>query len=567
MTRVTSSGSRVGRAGAVARVAGPLVLYATITILLFSGTATVGMQFDEVFRPNNLLPVLYPDAGPYDQSISSVTVLGKGVPLMYKEYISSASLLPYLPVALFADPVVGLRTLYLVYAIAVPSLGFLLFRDRAYWVAVVAPLLWTVSPLLYPEITFGFVDPYFLLALLPAARLFQSYVRRGGAWRVVVTGFLVGVAINVTFYATWVVVGLAVAGVVLYPRVLLDLVRRWVLLLATVAALLAGMVNYVYYNVTQGFPTVRPAFERIFRPDAYAENPIDFKESAGLVDEVVRHLRFVPELLGPAAAVIIVLVLGSLVVTAVGLVVAGRAHRLREVRLLGVPGIALVVAFGLILVSPNTTRRGHYAMLTGLLELCLVAAFVLLVRQLPALHRRTVASVAVVLVVGYTALGGATSRASVDRVIESGGSGFFSAAIFDLHDYLVAHDVDGSEVLQVQWGSAAQLYFLTKGELQSPSVMFQVMGAADDATRVDLVAAAVDGMGGRAYVPVYVDVAPPAGVDVDRLLHEVAVAEHGSLCLVEAFRGRGGTEDIRLYELVTAAGGAPTPGLRCDVAG
>ena len=68
------------------------------------------MQFDEVIRINNLLPFFYPNTQIYDQNIFSIHLFGYHIPLIYKFYLSSAMLFPYIPLALFKnDLLFGLR--------------------------------------------------------------------------------------------------------------------------------------------------------------------------------------------------------------------------------------------------------------------------------------------------------------------------------------------------------------------------------------------------------------------------------------------------------------------------
>ena len=527
----------------------PVAVYAVVALLLFRGTDGLGMQFDEVFRLNNLMPVFHNDAQPYDQSISSITVLGVTVPLMYKIYISSAFLAPFLPVGLFADPLSGLRFLYLFYAVAIPSLAFLLFRTRNYWVAFTVPLLALVSPLLYPEITYGFVDLEFMLPLLVAAWLFREYLRRDRAWRLFIVALLVGVSVNMAIYAAWIVLGLGVAGVLLYRRSFWRIVVRWRHLAALVSGLALGLLNYVYYNLTAGFPTVTPMFNRLFRPAVYAENTIDYKEPIGIVDEMISDLRYARTLLGPHAGVFLAILVAAALVTVVCAFVAARRGRFDEIRLHLVPIVALVVAFALILISPNTTRRGHYAVLVGLVELSLVCAFLLALRFVPRVHVTQQRVIAGALALSIFTFAGTTSRHAVDAVIRTGGDGFFSSAIFDLRDYLQEEGTPATAVLQAQWGSGAQLYFLSKGTYAPPSVVGEVLGSPDLASRAAVVAAAIEASGGTSLIPVYTNASPPAGIDVTEVLEAVASDEAGSVCTVEIFRDHLGGEEIRLYRV------------------
>lgn len=544
-------------------IVGPPVLYALVAAWLFRGTSSLGMEFDEVFRVNNLVAVLYPGAQPYDQSISRVVVLGHGIPLMYKSYVSSAFLAFYAPLVAFSDTLVGIRMLDYFYTVAAAVAGFLLFRRRSYTVAFSVPLLALVSPLLYPDVTYGFVDVQHVVPLLLGAWSFRRYLRGGSRWSLGLASLLTAAAVNVSFYTAWVVAGLAVGAVILYPSVLREMLTNVRNVAALVFGALIGLFNYVYYNVAQGFPTISPLVNRVFFPDRYNKNPIDFRESRGFVAEAFEHLRYVPTLLGGAGVVVALFAVLTLGITAAATVVALRRREMAEVRLAVLPTVAVVVAFGAILVSPNTTRRGHYGMLVGLLECAFAGAVVLAVRYGPEWLRRWRVIIVPLLVSVLFSTYATASYGSVGRALRSGGEGYFSSAIFDLRDFLDENGVADDDVLQVQWGSYAQLYFLSQGEFVSPNVVFPVLGADED-KRVEIVADAIDAQGGAVLIPVYTKVPATNGVDATKLVASVARSRHWPVCTVKVFDDREGDEQLRLYRIDTAGATGPAdPATTC----
>ena len=535
---------------AVVTIALPLLVYTAVGLVMFRGTQHLGMEFDEVFRVNNLVAVIHPDAEPYNQAISSIGVLGHSIPLMYKQYISSAFLVAFLPLVFFPDPLTGIRVLYVTYLILAASLAFLLFRDRAPWVAFLIPLLAMVSPLLYPDVTYGFADTQHYLPLIGAAWFVRRYIRTRRPWSLFAGGLLAGVAANVFFYSVWVLAAAAVAFVVVYPRVARSLVTSIRALLALFAGVAIGMFNYVYYNLTQGFPTLTPLINKIFFPARYAANPIDFRSNdAGVIAGLPTRLHYAGTLLGSSETFFITALALSFVVAAAGAVVLGRRRQLAAARPAFVPPIMLVIALGLILISPNTTRRGHYAVLVGLVAATLVAVFLLATRIGPRMRPAVYRTVAAALAATVFVVSAGVSRSATERVIASGGRGFFSSAVFDLWDYLVEHPVPDGAVLQVQWGTYAQFYFLSDGTYVSPSVVSQVLGGATPAAREDVVETALEASGGVALIPVYTDVIPTNGIDITKLLEDVAQKDNGQVCTVRTFDGRSGHEEIRLYRL------------------
>ena len=74
-----------------------------VNLYLFRGSTRHGMEFDEVYRLNNMFPIFRDGVYPYNQAICSLDLGGLSIPLMYKEYISSLHLLPLVPAVFFRD--------------------------------------------------------------------------------------------------------------------------------------------------------------------------------------------------------------------------------------------------------------------------------------------------------------------------------------------------------------------------------------------------------------------------------------------------------------------------------
>lgn len=532
----------------VSRVVVPILAFIAIGRLMFEGSLGDGMEFDEVFRVNNIVPVINPAAEPYNQAISSLHVLGISIPLMYKQYISSAFLIQYLPLHFFDNYLVGIRALNLIYLVSVAIFSFLIFRKKSYWVALLVTVCAMFSPLLYPDVRYGFVSVTYLALLSGSYWFFERYRTRGSSFSLFWASFFLFFSVNLTFYVAWVAVALILTIVVLFPDILRRLLTSFQNVLALGAGFLLGLFNYVYYNATNSFPTFMTFVNRIFFPDRYAKNPIDFRQPTGLWQEASRGLRLFYGFLGPFAEVYAVGLVVALAVTCVGLGLAIRRGQFLRLRVYFVPSAVLLITGMLILVSPNTTRRGHYSMLVVWMELTFIAAF-LLVRRLffrnPNLMRAVSVSISLLLV-GLYAL---TSGISVVKENETRGNGFFSAAIFDLNGYLVSHGISSKNTLQVQWGSYAQLYFLSRGEWTGPNVVFQILGAQNDAARRDVIDAAVEDQSTPVFVPVYVSVGPVAGVDVRELLVDLSSEGRVQICTAAVFKGDAGVEAIRLYRV------------------
>lgn len=549
---------------AILAVGGPLLTYVVVGVWMFQGSLTLGMEYDEVFRVNNLVAVQQGGALPYDQAISSFEILGHSVPLMYKSYISSAFLLWYLPLGLFHDPLVGIRTLDQVSLILSAAVGFLLFRRRAYWAASGIPLLVMVSPLLYPDILFGFADVRHVIPMLVAAWFFQRFVRAEHTRDLFGSALFSAIALNISLYAAWIFAGLAVAALCFYWPTLRSVLTSVRHLGAALLASAIGCFNFLYFNLTQGFPTLRPLIDRFISPDGSNAHPIDFKQSHGVLGDAALRLPLLWGFLGSAAAVSIAIFLVAVAVTLLSFVGSLKARRIRADRVLYVPMLALLVSLAAILVSPNTTRRGHYGMLVVLLECAFFAGAVLAGRLLPKMRPATARGGAIAMFAAFFALNASVSRASVDRQLVTGGQGFFSSAIFELYEYAVEDQRSELPLLQTQWGSDAQLYFLSDGSFTAPSIVFPLLGRPSEQARIQLVAQAVRAAGGAVAIPVYSNVPAVGGVDQISLLEGAAQTQGGSVCTEKVFTDRRGQEQIRLYRLQLEGAGSNDSQAACE---
>ena len=558
-------GGLTGRLVSVLAVVGPLLVYAAVALWMFRGNQTFGMEFDEVFRVNNLVAVQHPGALPVQpvhlvrgrlRLVRAADVQGlhlERVPDLVPAARTVRGPARRDPDAVHAGS--DRRRLGRVPALQVPRLlggG----RDSAAGhglpVALPGDRLRVRRRAVHDPAPGGRV----VLPAVHPARAHARHLRDGSQGsRSTSRSTRPGcsrLSASRRCASNW-------------PTVR-TVVTSWRNLAASALALAIGCFNYVYYNVTAGFPSLRPLVNRFFFPDEYAANPIDYKKSNGVLGDAAARLPLVWDLLGAAAWFVAGALVLAVVVTVVSFVRSVRAGRLRVDRLLYVPLVALGIAFVAIIVSPNTTRRGHYGMLVGLMEAAAVAAVILALRFLPQTRPALLRGVAVVLFVVYFAVTAGVSRASVDRKLESGGTGFFSSAIFDLYDHVTGDGGPTDPLLQTQWGSYAQFYFLSDGRYSSPNVVFDVLGAPDDAARAQVVADAARAAGGTVVIPVYTTVPPVNGVDAVALLEDVAANEDGSLCTVEVFTDLKDREQIRLFRLDLDGEGSTDALARCDAA-
>jgi hypothetical protein len=540
-------------------VAGPLLAYAVITTVMFWNGRAAGMAFDEVFRVNNVWEWINPDADPQYQAISSLSLFGHEIPLMMKPYISATQVLWYLPLALFSDPSTGLRLLYPVYTLAAASAGFLAFRKLWYWPAVVIPLMCLTTPLLYPEVVYGYVVVLHFLPEVLAARFFVGYLRSGSRWALFAAAAFTGLTLNVTFYSAWAIFGLGMAFIILNPRRAWRVVASWRNVLAIASGTVIGAFNYVHFNIENGFPVFRIFFERIFAPEQYNEMPIDGFKTEGAIPEALSHLELLPDYAdGLQPFYVAVAALVALIAVAVA-VRAIATKSWATYRWYFLPGLALMIGLAALLLSPNATRAGHFGMLIGLVESATVCAYLMAAKafggMIPALRRRGIPAI---LVAALVVPGGVASRTAVDREIRAGGEGFFTSAVFGLGEYFLDHKIPPEQILQVQWGTLAQIVFFMRGEGGSKAILWELLSRPREEWAAHT-AEALEEAGPDMYVPVNMR---RNSEEFEVMLDETAQLMGGSLCLVAEFPRTDGRMDIALYRLRTreATLADPLPG-------
>ncbi len=86
-----------------------------LIVFLFRDSYYDGMNFDEVFRVNDLIPFVNKEAKYYNHSIFDLKIFGLKVPLVYKVYGSYFGLVFSFPIFLFRDYRFGLRFFHLFY--------------------------------------------------------------------------------------------------------------------------------------------------------------------------------------------------------------------------------------------------------------------------------------------------------------------------------------------------------------------------------------------------------------------------------------------------------------------
>jgi hypothetical protein len=530
-----------------AKYIGVAVVIAAVISYLFRGSFGYGMEFDEVYRLNNLIPLFNKAAYPAHQSIFNLHICGMSIPLMFKRYISSLAICFYLPMGLFKNYLFAVRFLdFFYFYMSIIGL-FLIAAKYDIRLAFVISLLVATSPLFYPDIRFGSADSYHVFFIVLSLHLFYKYFNKTNSLvDLFLAVFFLAFAANVRFYVSWIIAAMILAGVICFPQYLRYLLSSFSRIAVVVCAFVAGLFNFVIYNVVTGFATFRPLYLRIFKTAEYNENPIDHKIAAPLSDAVTRKLNLFLSFLGPYF--VLYVLVGGIIILAYGVAFYAlvRQRQLGKYRIYFFPVVTCLFILTFILISPNTTRAGHYTYLFPFFQISLVAAMLLTYKLFG--KYKTVKAFVMILPVFVIILNFYSSNLEVAKANKTCGTLFFSPAIYDLKSYLDQKGLDYNDVIHTEWGMYGQLYFLNKGERPIRSI-WQLIGTRTDRERQAILTSFfTSGEGdpvGDFYFPVYNNLQK----DIRTSLFQFIESNGGRLIKVKQFYEKSGDPIFALYKL------------------
>jgi len=145
-------------------------------LILFRGFLDYGVQFDEVYRKCNVFSIFSKNSVDFNQAIYSVNFLGKVIPIMYKPYISSATIIPWIPVLFFSNPLIGIRVLYYLYlVIGLVCIYYIFYNERKIGLGLIIVALIAFNPILYPYIRYGWASAISFISLAAIYKLIFLY--------------------------------------------------------------------------------------------------------------------------------------------------------------------------------------------------------------------------------------------------------------------------------------------------------------------------------------------------------------------------------------------------------
>ncbi|MGA1868909.1 MAG: hypothetical protein ACMUJM_10220 [bacterium] len=461
-----------------------IIILGTMLFLL-RANFEVGMQFDEVFRVNNIIPFLNSKASSYNQSICNIDILGLKIPLMYKQYISSTFLLFYLPLRLFDDYLFGIRFIKLFYSCIVVILLFLIISWYHFYFAFLFTLLIITSPLIYQNpfpSSFSFHILFIPLSILFFHRYYHHIPNK--LTNLFLAVFLLFFSVNYTFYSSWTVISLILVSIAFFPYFWKTFLTSYKRILVIVVGFFLAMFNYIVYNIKYSFPTLKPLYYKWLNPSEYHKVAIDYKQiEQPLFDEIISKIKIVFTWLGEYNYLYIILISIIIIYYLIALIEILKNKKFHDYKLYFFSLVVTFLIFSLILISPNTTRPPHYTFISPFFELSILSLLVLIYKLVKSsrLVRLIVFSLPILLLI----LNFYTSNKIVAKKLQTKGTGYFSPAIFDLNTYINKKGIKNN-LAHLQWGFYSQLYFLNKGEINTSSLVFQSINLKDDKTRFNV---------------------------------------------------------------------------------
>ncbi len=444
-----------------------------LTAFLMRGLYDYGMQFDEVYRINNLFQH-FDDVNPQKQAISYLNIGDHSIPIMLKPYISYMVVLVVLPVAFFENTFVALRTLYLVYTIMGVVVTYLVLKKFDKKVAIMSAVFIVVCPLMYPYIKFGWAHIIYAIPVGIFVLCLKKYFEKEKSIWLFLGIFVIMFYTNMQFYFMWDLVAILFALILLYPKKTFKICFKPRNLIAIVLATCLGLINYIIYNFVEGFPTLKTLWNYLFNLEKYNENPIDGKHTASFTEGLKVKWDSYVECIGPGKELYLALIVCVFIIYIIWIVYDFRNNKFQEDKLKFVPFVVTIVSFCAMIISPNSQGSHHISYI--IVPLCVSLAIccgwlIEKVNKYVVISTITVLVIASVVQCNYK-----VNLSNVDN-----GSGYFSNTIQDTIEYVDENEeITDDKMVFIEWGLSSQFYFMNKGDFYSVDYTFQLMGRNDE---------------------------------------------------------------------------------------
>lgn len=501
-----------------------IILIITIALILFRGWIGYGMEFDEVYRASNVYSIFNPDAFKWSQEIYSINFLGHSVPIMYKEYLSSAMLLQYIPVLIKGNPIVVIRVTYLVYYVISMVVMYFAFKKCSRGFATSLVLLAMTMPCLFPYIRFQWANLIPAISISLAFILFNKYKSSEKPYFIFLISLILFLNVNMQFYFIWNLVGITVTLILLYPKKALRFISNIRNMLLVFMGMIIGCFNYVIYNINNKFPTFEKLFNFLFEKDTYNLNKIDGRNSPAIMDKINSYLYC----FGTADKLYIALTI-IMILTFFAISIYLFKNKIFQQEKKYFIGIGLfILSFFAMLISPNSQGAHHLCYMVIPWTLALVSLIFLI--------RKLFTGKVLILILLLILINLYTCNNKVIAANNNPGTGYFTSSIFNMLEYANQNNYEGEDLLFVDWGFHSQFYFSERGEFDINALVFQLKWKEKDEIYqyLDSVGAIKDNQ--PYYIPCYVFTENTEdGIDSDKLIMDKGDCEYSFYAETEHF--------------------------------
>ncbi|MDX6415211.1 MAG: hypothetical protein QOH23_2621 [Gaiellaceae bacterium] len=465
---ISPSRLRVGPAGIVAGAA-----IAAYVALATHDIAVPGLNYDELIQ---LTPALAFVKGHLSSEVAVIPktelhFLGRDLPLMILPYLGSVKTIAFLPVAAVA----GISAMSVrLFSVAIGALALLatyLFARRLFVrpaAAAIAAVLLATDPsfLLYSRVDFS--PTVFMLLFKGLALWLLLDWWRSGRRRSLVLGCLsLGLGLYDKADFVWIIGAVAVAAFTLGRHRLVRrlLQREWLL---GGAAFLIGCLPLVVYNLSWPPRTLAGSLEGKLhlRYGSGSGNPaIELWKRIRLLGRLLDGERVSRDLGGIAYGRPVLPLAVVAAAVAVGVLYSRREPR---ARLRPVCFVLLCTVFTLAAtaLTPGGGGPQHVLLVYPFPHLLVAGALAEAVAFGSARGSSVARPIVAVVVVILVAAGIWSNQRTMSRLHSTGGSANFSSAIYDLNDYLLAHDRN-HRIVAIDWGIHHSLVGLSQGQISS----------------------------------------------------------------------------------------------------
>jgi len=428
-----------------------------------------GLQYDECLAAAPAVNFVTGNTHtePMQITPSVVHIFGRPLPVMVMTYIGPVKTLLHIPI-FFIGGISPLTVRLL--PIIVVALSILLTFSITQslfdtWSARATVLLIAVDPSFVYYLTRD-VGPSALQVLfkLLSLLLFIQWWKTNRSLYFVMAALPLGLGVSHKVDFIWVIGGLTVALVPILGRQLLQRMN-WSLVLGGVIAFAVGAAPIVAFNIASGGVTFLPFVTKL-SAEASAGGVSVGAHTAERFDQLIGLLNGEQLTLLFSGSALLVKPISQLIPVSLGLSALSfillSFQRGRTISIRPLVGLWLysIIVFGATLFSPTTLSTHHLLTLYPMLHM-IIAASVGIFREGSPLMRRLWIGRIFVASLFFASLAATLEIGSSLRA--TGGTGYWSNAIYDLNHYLLRRQ---SSVVAMEWGFTNNLIVLSKGELK-----------------------------------------------------------------------------------------------------